>query len=129
MATLISPTGVQNGSSSIQNVLLSADGSVNLVDGLLTATAGGIVTVDTNLSVTGTLAVAGNQTGNNIDISGNININSSNIVLNSDINVFGKNGIKKTNINSLKHEFRNKGSLSTIDELVDADLPMFASIH
>ena len=73
MATQVTPTGIQNNSSPIENITLATDGGVDIDSGHLVVTHGGNVTVDSPLQVNSTLNVTGNAALNGtLDVTGNV---------------------------------------------------------
>ena len=78
MATQVTPTGIQNNSSPIENITLATDGGVDIDSGHLVVTHGGDVTVDSALQGNSTLNITGNTTlGGTLEVTGNTTLDGT----------------------------------------------------
>ena len=78
MATQVTPTGIQNNSSSVENITLATDGGVDIDSGHLVVTHGGNVRVNSPLQVNSTLDITGAATlGGTLDVTGNTTLSGT----------------------------------------------------
>ena len=90
MATQVTPTGIQNNSSPIENITLATDGGVDIDAGHLVVAHGGNVTVDSPFQVNSTLNITGNTTlGGTLTVTGNVIFNGALLDLNTNLDLTG----------------------------------------